>query len=112
MLVAIGWGEGGARISFAKGESMDLQDKPDSTPRRMAAAALSLESPFEACRKMRARKICPGYVYYSETGTEALFCSGHCSCRMRIRDATKARHAAALGRSGRTFTGTSVRILG
>lgn len=74
----------------------ELHDKLDERERRTAAAAYSLESPFEACQRMRALKICPGYVYYPETDTEAYSCSDHCSCRMRIREAMKARRAAAL----------------
>lgn len=74
----------------------DVRDILDERERRTAAAAFSLDSPFEACQKMRARKICPGYVYYPETDTEAYSCSDHCSCRMRIRELMKARRAAAL----------------
>ena len=74
----------------------ELQDRLSERTRGTAAAAFSLDSPFEACQKMRARKICPGYVYYPETNTEAYSCSDHCSCRMRIRDAMKARRVAAL----------------
>ena len=74
----------------------ELHDKLELRERRTAAAAYALESPFEACQKMRALKICPGYVYYPEIGTEAYSCSDHCSCRMRIREAMKARRAAAL----------------
>ena len=74
----------------------ELHDKLELRERNTAAAASALASPSEACQKMRALKICPGYVYYPETDTEAYSCSDYCSCRMRIREAMKARRAAAL----------------
>ena len=78
-------------------ESMaELHHKLDNITRRTTEAAMELDSPFEACQKMRARKLCPGYVYYPETDSEAFFCSDHCACRRRIFDALKARRAAAL----------------
>lgn len=64
----------------------DVRERLDDMTRRTAVEARSTASPFEACQRMRAKKVCPGYVFYPETGTEAFSCSRHCSCWMRIRE--------------------------